>query len=467
MLAVRRRASDQIRSSAPCAFELFHGRAVTSIAAMAVPPLVSPRFGGVRARSWVSATASLIAVASRAMLGSLISVTAKLFDDFERTNPRPRGHEESVFSFLNRVDQPFWQRIREELERWYADYPDEQRGFDLRQRFRRPEPAQHFGAWWELYLHRLFRCLGFGVEVEPEVPGGKPDFRVTRDSDSFLMEATTSFSGIVDEERHPKREAAVLAAIDQARNPNFTVGLEIQQVGDEQPSVPEIVGPLEHWLLGLNPDDELERDIFDAPQCLLDVRGWKLLLTAFALRPEARGKPDHRLLGMGPGMSGYVNDREQLVAALIGKRRKYKPEEPFVLAVLMMSSGSVDHEDVEAALLGTVAYPVLPERGLGPPFRQSDGFWRGGDSPRGTRVSAVLTGDNLVAENVARTWPRLWPNPWAARPLTVDLPFPRGVATAQRVVSYEEAAGTSHSILGLPQDWPGPGKPFSKPWTTS
>ena len=231
------------------------------------------------------------------MLGSLTGMTAKLFDDFERTNPRPRGHEESVFSFLNRVDQPFWQRIRDELERWYADYPDVQRGFDLRQRFRRPEPAQHLGAWWELYLHRLFRCLGFRVEVEPQVPGGKPDFRVTRDSAWFLMEATTSFSGIVDEERHPKREAAVLAAIDQAQNPNFTVGLEIQQVGDEQPRVPEIVEPLEHWLSSLNPDDESERDIFYARQCPLEVRGWKLLFTAFALRPEARGKPDHRLLG--------------------------------------------------------------------------------------------------------------------------------------------------------------------------
>src|SRR5215213_5282926 len=172
-------------------------------------------------------------------------MTATLFDVFHRTDPSPRGHQESIFSFLNRVDQPFWERIREELERWYADYPDEQRGFDLRQRFRRPEPNQHFGAWWELYLHRLFRCLGFHVEVEPSVRGGKPDFRITRETDSLLVEATTSFSGIVDEERQPAREAAVLAAVDAARNPNFTVRLEVEELGDEQPKVREIVEPLE------------------------------------------------------------------------------------------------------------------------------------------------------------------------------------------------------------------------------
>jgi hypothetical protein len=95
---------------------------------------------------------------------------------------------------------------------------------------------------------------------------------------------------------------------------------------------------------------------------------------------------------MGPGTAGYVNDREQLISTLIGKRRKYRPEEPLVVAVLLMSSGTVDHEDIESALLGPVVYPVLPERGLGRPYRQRRGFWIAGNEPRGTRVSAVLTG---------------------------------------------------------------------------
>jgi hypothetical protein len=65
----------------------------------------------------------------------------RLFDEFERTDPSPRGYEEDTFSFLNRVDQPFWQEIRDELERWYADYPDEEHGFGLRARFRKADPA--------------------------------------------------------------------------------------------------------------------------------------------------------------------------------------------------------------------------------------------------------------------------------------------------------------------------------------
>jgi hypothetical protein len=389
-----------------------------------------------------------------------------LFDDFERVDPTPGRYDENRYTFLNRVDQPYWQRIRDELERWYADFPDDERNFDLCKRFRRAAPNQHFGAWWELYLHHLFRRLGFDVEIDPPVPGGTPDFRLTHNSVSFLMEATTSFSGIRDENRKPTREAAILAAVDQATNSNFTVRLEIEQVGEDQPKVREITEPLDHWLSGLDPDDVLGRSIFDAPQKLLEVRGWWLQFTAFALSPEGRGRPDHRLLGMGPGMAGYVNDREQLVSALIGKRRRYRPEEPLVVAVLLMSSGTVDDEDIESALLGPVVYPVLPESGLGRPFRQRDGFWIRENRPIGTRVSAVLTGNNLVPENVTNTWPRLWPNPWAARPLPTDLPFPRGVANQQGVVEYEEVTGALHSILEVAGDWPGPEKPFSNPLTT-
>ena len=93
--------------------------------------------------------------------------------EFERTDPGPRGYEDT-FSFLNRVDQPFGERIRNELERWYADYPDDEHGFGLRARaFGRLPPASDFGAWWGLCLHRLFRCLGFHVGVEPNVVGGR------------------------------------------------------------------------------------------------------------------------------------------------------------------------------------------------------------------------------------------------------------------------------------------------------
>lgn len=97
-----------------------------------------------------------------------MSVT--LFDNFDRTDASPRRYDEDWYRFLNRVDEPYWQRIRQELERWYADFPDDQRNFDLCKRFRRPEPNQHFGAWWELYLHHLFVASASPSRSTPRCP---------------------------------------------------------------------------------------------------------------------------------------------------------------------------------------------------------------------------------------------------------------------------------------------------------
>lgn len=387
-----------------------------------------------------------------------------LFDQFERTDGAPCRHQEDSFAFRNRVDQPYWDRVRAELEKWYAAYPDEP-PYPLRTRFRKRKEAQHFGAWWELYLHHLFECLGFEVEVEPEVGTGKPDFRMIRDSKSFLLEATTSSSGIVDEDRRPEQEAAILDAINKVRNTDFYLSLSIERVGTQQPSVRSIVNPIEQWLEGLDPDAETaesERILVITPH------GWELHFGATALSADGRGMADHRPLGIGPMTVGYVNDRQRLAGALQRKRSSYQPDEPLVIAVLTRSSGTMDLEDVESALLGPVVYPIDPEgRGLGERYRQRGGFWMRSDGPTSTRVSAVLTANNLVPETIARVWPRLWPNPWAARPLEHDLPFPVGAASQQGTFEYTEADGGPNVLLGLPADWPGPERQeFSKPCST-
>jgi len=119
-----------------------------------------------------------------------------LFTKRQRSDPTPCHPGEDSFSFLDRVDQVFWGRVRDELELWFDEYPEKESP-DLLSRFRSNEPAQHYAAWWELYLFRLFRRLGFPVEVHPDLPDSTthPDFRIGLDGESFLLEATTTFRG--------------------------------------------------------------------------------------------------------------------------------------------------------------------------------------------------------------------------------------------------------------------------------
>jgi hypothetical protein len=179
----------------------------------------------------------------------------RLFAEFPRSDPTPRRHAESSFEFLNRVESPYWARVRDQLNAWLARYPLAHVN-DVRARLQSKREDQHWAAWWELYIFRLFELAGFDVEVHPRVGGStkRPDFAIQRAGSTVYVEAITSFSGIVDDTRHGAREGWILDAVNEAQSANFFVGVDFEHVGMERPKVGEITDPLENWLAGLDPN---------------------------------------------------------------------------------------------------------------------------------------------------------------------------------------------------------------------
>jgi hypothetical protein len=281
---------------------------------------------------------------------------------------------------------------------------------------------------------------------------GRPDFLIDDGEERFYLEAVTEFSGIVEEGRHVGREAWILDALDQGRSPNFSVSLSFDQVGLERPTTRQVVGPVEKWLADLDPD-EVSASITAgeaAPTFALAFRDWRIELEAWPIPAEARGDPDRRLVGAGPGSTGFVNDREKLRNALARKRKRHGDvDAPLVIAALAMSS-FLDELDVTQALFGSEALEIDSGRLV----RKPDGFWRGPRGASATPVSAVLVGSRIHPSSFARTWPRLWLNPWADRPLQTDLPFPRAHVEAEKLVFTDETR-PAYNVLGLPPDWPG------------
>jgi hypothetical protein len=323
----------------------------------------------------------------------------------------------------------------------------------FRNRFRSRRPDQHWGAWWELYLFRVFTALGFSVEVHPEVAAGpgRPDFGVDM-AERFYVEATTVFSGIVEEGRHGERESWILDALDEGKSDNFFVGVRFDTVGKERPRTREVVKPVEEWLEGLDPDVVATSMIAGRrpPVQPFAFRDWRIRLEAFPIRTEARGDPDHRLVGMGPMSGGFVNDRAMLGKALARKKQRHsKVDAPLIVAVLGMSP-FLDDLDIEQALFGSEAVVI----DSGQLVRKPDGFWRGTRGASAKDVSAVLVGTAIRPPFVTRGWPRLWLNPWASRPLEVELPFPRAAVKAEGLAFTDETR-SANEVLGLPSDWPG------------
>jgi hypothetical protein len=389
-----------------------------------------------------------------------------LFDDFERSDASPQLATEDNFAFLNRAATPFFAEVRSRLEEWFTAYPKDEAP-ELRENFRSRLPGQHWGAWWELYLHELFTRLGYELTIHPRLPDStkRPDFEMRRGQSRIYLEAAVVFSGIVSEDDDPQAPPWMIDAVNDVQSSNFFIGIvEVESAGPERLRNRQISSPLQAWLDGLDPDDvERQYERGDGfPQRTITRRGWEVVFEAYPVKREARAKPIQRVLGMGPVEAGLVDDIEQLHSKLKAKAGRYgRPEVPFVTAILCMSS-FMERLDIEQALFGREAV-VIPS---GPTVqarlvRQRNGFWMHGETPQNRRVSAVLTAVGLHPSMAPRVTPRLWRNPWADHPLTEDWPFPEATADDRGQIVYREAAPDMHALLGLSPDWPG-GEPFPR-----
>jgi hypothetical protein len=388
----------------------------------------------------------------------------QLFDDMIRVDGAPARHAEGSYAFMNRVNQPFWRRVRDQLEAYFRDYPTGH-ALDVVSRFTDDDPQQHYAAWWELYLFALFSRLGYAVAPHPDVDGAtkKPDFLLARGSDQLYVEAAVVFSGIAEDGRNGPREAWIYDLVNKATSPNFNVGLEFDRLGMLRPKDRELIAPLEQWLNNLDPDEvSAAMDNGDEPpELCLPVRDWGLMFTAHPIKPEYRGKPRNRLLGAYPAYGGFVNDQHKLRKTLNKKAGHYGVlDKPFIIAVMGMSP-FMDNEDVENALFGNIVYRYsVNEPGDGRWVRNRDGLWMRGTQPRATRVSGVLMGTGVFPWNHTHELPRLWTNPWAAWPLHATEPFPTATSDDTGTVTYTDTPTAARDIFGLPEDWPGPERSF-------
>jgi hypothetical protein len=380
----------------------------------------------------------------------------RLFDEFERRDASRSPESEGLFTFLNRSSRPDVGNIRAELERWFESYPADDQA-ELLSKFR--DRRQHGSAWWELYLHRLFTLLGFEVGVHPELEevSTRPDFEVTGPTGGFLLEGATTEAGLVEPGRDGTREGWILDALNAAPHANFFVSLRFRLVGQQRPRNVEIAGPATAWLNGLDADQILATSNF--PEQEFVFRDWSVRLRAIPRSPASRGVHDGDVLvGMGPGTGGFVNDRQRMLAKLRDKSGKYgTPGLPIVVAVNLLSTFG-DEGAVEQALFGSLAIrvPIGGDPTSAETFRQQDGFWMRDGQPLATRVSAVLEGPGISPWTIAKKWPRLWLNPWAAHPLEIDLPVPQRIGDRTGHVEYWDAQATPAGLFDLAEDWPGP-----------
>jgi len=383
-----------------------------------------------------------------------------LFDQFQRVENRAKRQNEGTFDYLNISAGRAVGAMRDLLEGWYDNLPPGAQP-DIRGRFRNGNQSQHEGAFLELFWHQTLRCLGYRVEIHPDIRKVEtaPDFLAHRGGcPRFYLEATTAMPP--GDPAAARRIAEMHDTLNRTDSPDFF--LEMQYRGNPEGNVRgrALRDKLEEWVRCLN-YDEIRRVYDHREYASLPTFNWSedsltLTFTPIPKGPENRGRPGIRTIGID--MRNEIRPiltEEDIRSALEGKASKYgEPDLPLIVAINVMDD-FCDDDAVWVASMGFVPCVGANARWQDMCNRAPEAGWRGPNGPRNTAVSAMVVTHQLSPSNIRGHVARLVHNPWAANPLPADslplvqytIQLPGGEMNVCQETSPAE-------ILGIPDPWP-------------
>lgn len=387
-----------------------------------------------------------------------------LFTSHTRDDVSPSRHGESTFEFLSRVAGPVWDQCRALITQWLDDYPASDR-WGLRARLRSADDRVFTSAFWELYLHEMYRRDGWAIKIEPMVPNSpnRPDFLVSKGGRSYYVEARCTFEG--GDLGAAARLKAVYAALDSIDSGPFHLAVTVVEVGASSPPTRFLRRSLEGWLAGLDPDAEGHNLGFDDAARRFDWKheDWNLIFTPIPRRADVRDAPAERPLGAFiPNTAAFIDDIGSLRHALLEKGSRYGAlEHPLVLAI-NVGSGFHDEDDTIQALYGTVGWRFdinSPETEPTPVITEP-GFWGPPGRPTRRHIAGLLLAEGMHYGRVARYSPTFWPHPEAAE-IVAPLLLWSVARAGEHGIDYQEPQRAAHDHFQLAEGWP-LGEPFPR-----
>jgi hypothetical protein len=315
-----------------------------------------------------------------------------------RDDARAKSHSESRFGFLDRVGTPYFAQIRDLLNAWTAALPTDEQA-DVVAGLRSHDDRRWGATFFELWLSTLFRSLGYEVEHHPALTGtdARPDFLLSRAGQAVCYVEARVTSPSDQETSAERRRARLYDGINERLAvPDFFLDLDIDGEGPSDVALTPLVNDLQVWLDGLRWQEVhaglLEQGPESLPGWTWRSQGWALSARPIPKKPEARGDPDDRPIGIYGGMGGWIDDAGPIRRAIRKKVRKYgDPPAPLILAI-QPTGMIVDDHDVIGALYGSEV--VRFNRETPDDFhlaRLPNGAWSGPHGFQNTRVAGLLT----------------------------------------------------------------------------
>ena len=392
-----------------------------------------------------------------------------IFDTAIRTSTEPKQGAESTFEFLQRVAGEFWDDVRQLLDEWVDNLPDEERA-DIVGRLQSGDEVNFRGAVWEMFLHECLLQMGFQVTFHPDVPNTTthPDFLAESDDCSFYLEATVVHEDEADR-GGGKRKAVIYEEINRRVNSDDVfLHVEFPRESKDTPAVSKLGIALGAYLAN-DMDLDTVRDQYDAGG-LLDVdsftwddsdhSGWIVRATPI---PKASPSPSDRIVGVMGGRAGSVDDVSPIRTSLTRKAGHYGKlmDRPYVIAV-QSDRKFTDEIDFTSALFGDEVVQIEKVTGHTSVSRIPNGLWRQKKGHAASNVSAVVTTSNFGLPYQRSLTLTCYMHPAPDIPLECETDFMR----TRRVepagtLSDSEPTEDAPALRSLPAEWPR-GRPFPK-----
>lgn len=319
----------------------------------------------------------------------------RLFDDKVRVDLDPAHHNENSFDYYDRSARMDVSNVREKLNEWFSKFPTSEQ-VELKSRFKKTFSS----AYFELFIHELFRRQGFEILIHPEVPNTskRPDLLMKKDSLEFYLEAKEAREKSEAKEALENRINQVYDSLNRINSPNFFLKIdELILKTAKQPSTKRAIANIEAESAKYDPDfltDQLTKYGLERnARIVYEDIDLKLVVFLIPKSPGARGLDGGRAIGMYPFETSWGGSEKSIKGSFEKKYKRYgQLDKPYIVCINAIGIKGNGDIDVENALWGSVAWTwsTDPNNRNERWERERNGMFLDKKGPRCTNVSGVL-----------------------------------------------------------------------------
>jgi hypothetical protein len=320
-------------------------------------------------------------------------MTKTLFLPNDHTELKPASQTEPSFKYLNRCGRKWSVKVREVLEKWFKNYPDQHKT-DLCRRFQSNNNSDFISSFFELYMHELLIKMHYAVEIHPKVKG-----KIKKNIERWLN------------------------SLDYNDYKNIKYGERFENL----------------------------------PKKLIETNGCKLEFTAIPRNKIKQKNKKSSLLSAHMSNVQQVNCTGPIKKAIKKKGHKYGDlGKPYIIAI-NFGGLFLDQMSITEALFGQEVLLLNFDPDFKMESKRSrklNGAWTSTQEPIYTRVSAVIIGKNILPWTIASNNLTLHYNPWTKYPLSGPITkLDRFILGKKHM---KEIKGVHpRKIFQLPGYWPG------------